>query len=132
MKWTDSPRAMPAAKGRVFLALLAIAAGGCSDKLTSVNQPLNSNRVPYEFRTGNNTRAATLAGVAPPQAPGATRVRPPGSRDAAASPPRADGPDTNPDGFFVGLALSGGGSRSANFSAACMFQLERLGLLRRV
>jgi predicted acylesterase/phospholipase RssA len=36
------------------------------------------------------------------------------------------------DGCFVGLALSGGGSRSANFAAACMFQLERFGLLQRV
>ena len=31
-----------------------------------------------------------------------------------------------------GMALSGGGSRSANFAAACMFQLERFGLLQRV
>jgi predicted acylesterase/phospholipase RssA len=36
------------------------------------------------------------------------------------------------DGYFVGLALSGGGSRSANFSAACMFQLERIGMLQKV
>src|SRR5439155_11665117 len=36
------------------------------------------------------------------------------------------------DGFFVGLAISGGGSRSANFAAACMFHLQRLGLLQRV
>ncbi|MBC8109418.1 MAG: patatin-like phospholipase family protein [Anaerolineae bacterium] len=36
------------------------------------------------------------------------------------------------DNCFVGLALSGGGSRSANFSAACMFQLERIDLLDRV
>ena len=30
------------------------------------------------------------------------------------------------------LSLSGGGSRSAAFSAACMFQLERLGILQKV
>lgn len=36
------------------------------------------------------------------------------------------------DGVFVGLALSGGGSRSANFSAACLFELQRLGILQRV
>ena len=36
------------------------------------------------------------------------------------------------DGYFVGMSLSGGGSRSANFSAACMFQLERLGILQKV
>jgi predicted acylesterase/phospholipase RssA len=112
--------------------LAAIGCGGCSEQLTSVNTPLNSNRIPYESRATNATRAATLAGVAPPQAAGTTRVRPPGSADTTASPPRAGGPDTVADGFFVGLALSGGGSRSANFSAACMFQLERLGLLSRV
>jgi predicted acylesterase/phospholipase RssA len=39
--------------------------------------------------------------------------------------------DPNNDGYFVGIAISGGGSRSANFSAACMFQLQRLGLLQR-
>jgi predicted acylesterase/phospholipase RssA len=34
-----------------------------------------------------------------------------------------------PAGVFVGVALSGGGSRSANFAAAALFELERLGLL---
>lgn len=37
--------------------------------------------------------------------------------------------DLNNDGFFVGLAISGGGSRSANFAAACMFELQQLGIL---
>lgn len=41
-------------------------------------------------------------------------------------------PVSDHGGFFVGLSLSGGGSRAANFSAACMFQLERLGLLQKV
>lgn len=36
------------------------------------------------------------------------------------------------DGMFVGLALSGGGSRSANFSAAVMLELKRQGILQRV
>lgn len=36
------------------------------------------------------------------------------------------------DGRFVGLALSGGGSRSANFSAAVMIELQRLGILDQV
>jgi predicted acylesterase/phospholipase RssA len=35
------------------------------------------------------------------------------------------------DGYFVGIGISGGGSRSANFAAACMFHLQRLGLLQR-
>lgn len=40
--------------------------------------------------------------------------------------------DTERDGYFVGVAISGGGSRSAVFSAACLFQLQRIGLLQRV
>jgi predicted acylesterase/phospholipase RssA len=36
------------------------------------------------------------------------------------------------DGFFVGVAISGGGSRSANFAAACMLELDRIGMLDRV
>jgi predicted acylesterase/phospholipase RssA len=36
------------------------------------------------------------------------------------------------DGRFIGLALSGGGSRSANFSAAAMLELQRLGILEQV
>jgi len=40
--------------------------------------------------------------------------------------------DRNGDGVFFGVAVSGGGSRSANFAAPCMFELEQLGLLQRV
>ena len=47
-------------------------------------------------------------------------------------PPTGASPPPDRDGFFVGLAISGGGSRSANFGAACMFQLQRVGLLQRV
>ena len=36
------------------------------------------------------------------------------------------------DGCFVGLAISGGGLRAANFSAGCMFEMQRLGLLQKV
>ena len=35
-----------------------------------------------------------------------------------------------PHGVFVGIAMSGGGSRAANFSAAVLFELEELGLLQ--
>ena len=125
-------RTLGALMWALAILLAAISSGGCSEKLTSVNSPLNSNRIPYEHRARNATRATTLAGVAPPDAPGTTRVRAAGSGDTTTSASRADGPDTVADGFFVGLALSGGGSRSANFAAACMFQLERLGLLSRV
>src|SRR5579872_3452729 len=45
--------------------------------------------------------------------------------------PVAHGPSSN-NGYFVGLAISGGGSRSSNFAAACMFQLQRIGLLQDV
>ena len=128
--------AVAAVGAAVFGAAVLSAAGGCSEKLTSVNERLNSNRVPYESRAKNGTRAATLAAVAPPEARGAARVRPPATRQRADLPAQPEGTDlvpvVVPDGYFVGLALSGGGSRSANFSAACMFQLQRLGLLRRV
>jgi len=33
------------------------------------------------------------------------------------------------NGVFIGVAMSGGGSRAANFSAAVLFELQRLGLL---
>jgi predicted acylesterase/phospholipase RssA len=33
------------------------------------------------------------------------------------------------DGLFIGIALSGGGSRAANFSAAVLLELDRLGIL---
>ncbi|WP_447600372.1 patatin-like phospholipase family protein [Nitrospira sp. Nam80] len=36
------------------------------------------------------------------------------------------------DGRFVGLAISGGGSRAANFGAAAMLELQRRGLLEQV
>lgn len=42
----------------------------------------------------------------------------------------ADDKDIPPD--FIGLALSGGGSRAANFSMAVMEQLEQIGLMRHV
>jgi NTE family protein len=36
------------------------------------------------------------------------------------------------DGLFIGLALSGGGSRSAVFASAVMLELKRLGILEQV
>ena len=35
------------------------------------------------------------------------------------------------DNVFIGIALSGGGSRAANFSAAVMLELEKLGILNK-
>ncbi len=92
--------------------LLTIA--GC----TYVNQPLNDDTVPFEHRLLNHTRAATSSQVQPPTPmPGVTA---PTTQTA------------NSHGYFVGLAISGGGLRSANFGAACMFQLQRVGLLQKV
>lgn len=87
---------------RLVLVASLILASGCA----YVNEPLNNANVPLESRAQNHTRA-TLTDTPKVRAP-------------------------NDDGYFVGLALSGGGSRSANFSAACMFQLQRMQILDRV
>jgi predicted acylesterase/phospholipase RssA len=42
------------------------------------------------------------------------------------------GPQERRDRQFIGLAISGGGSRSAVFGAAIMLELDRLGVLRQV
>ena len=113
---------------RVYLVAacltLALSAVAC----TSVDQRLNADDVPLEARRHNDTRAALSAEPPPPAA----------TRDLALRP--ATGPagqlfdvgtGAAHDGYFVGISISGGGSRSANFSAACLFQLEQLGLLQR-
>jgi predicted acylesterase/phospholipase RssA len=87
--------------------LIANLGGGC----TFVNEPLNPMDTPVDARRSNHTHAALL-------------------RSSDAAPPAA--PPSANDGWFVGLAISGGGSRSANFSAAVMFELQRLGLLDKV
>jgi predicted acylesterase/phospholipase RssA len=87
--------------------LLTLALSGC----TYVNQPLNPADTPVTSRQTNHTHAAIRRGS---------------DRSPAVSQPFAG------DGWFVGLAISGGGLRSANFSAAVMFELQRLGLLDRV
>jgi len=68
------------------------------------NETLNAGNVTYEKRKLNDTRAATQ--------------------------PSSETPDS--DGTFVGVAISGGGSRSANFSAAMLFELQRAGILQKV
>jgi predicted acylesterase/phospholipase RssA len=89
------------------LLLALTCAGGC----TFVNEPLNPVDAPVTARKLNHTHAALLRGSD-------------GATDRACP--------ANSDGWFVGLAISGGGSRSANFSAAAMFELQRLGLLDRI
>jgi predicted acylesterase/phospholipase RssA len=109
--------------GRWLLWLLIVSCAllGC----TNVNVPLNGPEVPLEARVRNHTRATTGGDVPPPQ----TRPSAPNVSADVTAPPRVV---SDSDGYFVGLALSGGGSRSANFSAACMFELQRIGLLQHV
>jgi predicted acylesterase/phospholipase RssA len=110
----------------VCLWCVSALTAGC----TSLNQRLNPPQMLTAARQKNHTRAALAAEPASLSAPGApreARIRPSTTPTTA----RADAGDRNNDGYFVGIAISGGGSRSANFSAACMFQLQRLGLLQR-
>ena len=97
-----SSRIQSFATGGITLLLGVLS--GCTD----VNVALNPINMPIPERRSNETRSA-LAHLASGEKMG-----------------RAE------DGWFVGLAISGGGSRSANFSAAVMFELQRLGLLDRV
>src|SRR5258708_5042868 len=103
-----------------FVILLAGAWSliGCSH----ANVPLNGSHMLLENRVKNQTRAAVFAdvstptnGTAPSMLHGETAVRT--AQQSVPVPP-------DQDGYFVGVALSGGGSRSANFAAACLLQLE--------
>jgi predicted acylesterase/phospholipase RssA len=109
--------------GGAAAILLVLAVGGC----TSLNERLNDASVPPDQRRHNHTRAALAAEPGHPAASERdVRIRP-----TTASATRPARQPLDADGYFVGIAISGGGSRSANFSAACMFQLQRLGLLQR-
>src|SRR4051794_12553559 len=128
--------------GVCAVAGAAVLGSGC----TSINKRLNPPTVAVERRVHNQTRAATGTSTAPIESRDTERVRADSARDESGIAGRdaarrnggravaaaAEIPDVHPDGCFVGLALSGGGSRSANFSAACMFQLQRLGVLQHV
>jgi predicted acylesterase/phospholipase RssA len=106
---------------------------GCAPAF--VNQPKNDLRLPLAQRVINsNSRTESFVRAAPLAATSDRPLRASDGDDALA---RARAGTTGPevddaDGYFVGLAISGGGSRSANFAAACMFQLERLGMLQKV
>ena len=117
----------PARRRWLFVVFL-VAICGCSN----ANAPLNAPGVRLESRRLNQTRAAVFSEV---RAVG-NRSAAPTTQDTAvlSATPAAVGRPLPPDrdGCFVGLCLSGGGSRSASFSAACMFQLERVGLLQKV
>jgi len=99
---------------------------GCS----YVNVPLNDGTVVLENRAKNHTLAETFTQIQPPGLPTPNiapstqpEIYPTASTSVAQAVSRSD-----KDGYFVGLAVSGGGLRSANFAAACMFQLERIGI----
>ncbi len=102
----------------MFFLLLCTAGAGCTNK----NKPLNRSGLPMECWRSNHTRSAMTVPLAPLAAGGQSAVDPAGPNAA---------PITDADGVFFGIAISGGGSRSANFSAACMFHLQRLGLLQK-
>jgi predicted acylesterase/phospholipase RssA len=110
------------------IAALILGVGGC----TFANKPLNKPSVQLERRTSNATRAAIGAEVPHQQAGGSTRFSARQQAEWLDTWFVTSTPITTDDGLFVGLALSGGGSRSANFSAGCMFQLQRLGILQKV
>jgi predicted acylesterase/phospholipase RssA len=126
----------PRAASRLILLLLLLTPG-CS-YVVHMNRRLNAPEAAAQKRRANATRAAAFASVAPASAPAGSRLRAePELRGDTAATTRATSGRSGPaladaDGCFVGLALSGGGSRSANFAAACMFELQRLGLLQRV
>ncbi len=94
---------------------------------THRNVALNSADVEPANRARNSTLASIGANL-PPLRGGLSRLRgEPFTYDPAEVPfvPRTRG-------FFVGVAISGGGSRSSNFAGACLLELEELGLLEKV
>ncbi|HWE03536.1 MAG TPA: patatin-like phospholipase family protein [Tepidisphaeraceae bacterium] len=111
---------------RLAISLAATVLLGCS----YVNVQLNDNSLPLERRVANRTRSAVFADVSSPTTRDSVSML---RTEHTVRPGRDIGPGPqDADGFFVGLALSGGGSRSANFAAASMFQLQRAGLLQHV
>ena len=123
-----------------LLVVAALLAAGC----TSLNARLNGADRPTDAAPiRNHTRAAVAAepmtlratarddddvrAVTDPRTPATPAT--PTTPTTPATTPTGTTPD---DGYFVGIGISGGGSRSANFAAACMFHLQRLGLLQRV
>src|SRR5690242_14725380 len=98
---------------RIIGAILFAGIVGC----TNANVPLNSLNVPPERERRNRTRSAVFAEVREL----GPRTAMPTSQETeiSLSPGSHARLPADHDGYFVGLCLSGGGSRSANFSAAC-------------
>jgi predicted acylesterase/phospholipase RssA len=87
----------------------------CKPYLTSVNQPqLGQANMGQSLDSHRCYREESDSPVPPPE----NRTR--GTTTISA--------DELPDGNFVGIALSGGGSRAANFSAAVLYYLKNAGI----
>ena len=114
---------MPLARRSVLLSMMLLA--GCRATDRALNPP---GGMP-PGRLTNDTRAAVFAQLWPSSEDETSDTRPWAVKTPADRSPKMP---ADRDGFFVGLSLSGGGSRSANFSAAVMFQLEQAGLLQHV
>jgi predicted acylesterase/phospholipase RssA len=114
-------------RGRLLLMLLLL--GGCSE--SSINVPETSlQKSVSERRFNTNPRTESFVRESVGQGAPEQLLRAPSTQQGSSdvdSPPVHDD-----DGYFVGLAISGGGSRSANFAAGCMFQLQRVGMLQKV
>jgi predicted acylesterase/phospholipase RssA len=106
---------------------LGLLVAGCAPP----NRALNPLTLPLEQRAKNHTRASIGAELVPLDARQSSQRIRPATRPAEVAQPQSQ-PPVDHDGYFVGLAISGGGSRSANFAAAAMFHLQRLGMLQRV
>ncbi len=94
---------------------------------TNVNKPLNPATTHLENRKPNQTRAGTFTAVTSISASSSE-----GPLAPATTTQPVPSTITDNDGYFVGIAISGGGSRSANFAAAALFQLQELKLLQHV
>src|SRR4051812_48605796 len=91
---------------------------------TYANRQLNALNLPVENRARNHTRASLGAEVWTKTSPTEPGIIP------TTNPSEVPVPDA--DGYFVGLAISGGGSRSAVVAPAGMFELQRLEILQKV
>jgi predicted acylesterase/phospholipase RssA len=117
---------MTICRAHICIALFALAlAIGCAKPTSDL--ALNGPNVALEARRGNHTRAELFADVVSPETARASNIASP----QMVLPSTRAAPQA-PSGYFVGLAISGGGSRSANFAAGCMLQLQRVGVLQHV
>jgi predicted acylesterase/phospholipase RssA len=100
----------------ILVAMLA----ACSPAYRNIEE--NDPRIPLENRA-LNSNPQTESFLLPVLG---------GSTDDKPRAKPIEGRKLSENGYFVGLAISGGGSRSANFAAACMFELQRIGFLQQV